>query len=64
MDPILKEKIRQKLAGYLNREPSEAEIANGQTDVNIRGWIQSDDIKEQKVENEKLKTELIELKSK
>jgi hypothetical protein len=46
MDETLKTKIRNKLRKFLNREPSEDEIINGQTDVNLMTWIQNDDLAE------------------
>lgn len=43
MDDILKQKITDKLRAYLNREPTEAEIINGQSDSILMGWIRDDD---------------------
>lgn len=39
MTPALHEKIRKVLATYLNREPSENEIINGQTDAQVMHWV-------------------------
>ncbi len=44
MDPILRQKIYDKLLTYLNREPSENEIINGQNDANLMHWIAQDDV--------------------
>lgn len=43
MDPVLKQKIHDKLLGYLNREPSDDEVINGQNDANLMHWIAQDD---------------------
>lgn len=64
MDPILKNKITNKLRAFLNREPTESEIINGQTDSNLMGWIVQEDVEAQKVENKKLKADIEEIKSK
>ncbi len=47
MDEILRQKITDKLRGYLNREPSEGEIINGQNDANLMHWISQDDAADQ-----------------
>ena len=39
MTPELHEKIRQVLANYLNREPSESEIINAQNDPQVMHWV-------------------------
>lgn len=44
MDTILKQKITDKLRAYLKREPSDAEVINGQTDANLMHWIAQDDV--------------------
>ncbi len=44
MTPELKQKITDKLRGYLNREPSNDEVINGQNDANLMHWIVQDDI--------------------
>lgn len=44
MDPILKQKITDRLRLYLNREPSENEIINGQNDSNLMQWIGHNDV--------------------
>lgn len=43
MDDILRKKIADKLRNYLNREPSESEIINGQNDTILMGWLRDDD---------------------
>lgn len=45
MDPLLKQKITDKLRAYLNREPLEHEIINGQNDSTLMHWIAQDDTK-------------------
>jgi len=51
MDTILRQKIINKLTSFLNREPTEDEIVNGQSDTNLMGWIRDDD---QKILQEKI----------
>ncbi len=43
MDDTLRQKITDKLRTYLNREPLENEIINGQNDANLMHWIAQDD---------------------
>ncbi|MBP9771462.1 MAG: hypothetical protein KBD16_00845 [Candidatus Pacebacteria bacterium] len=64
MDPTLKDKITDKLRAFLNREPTESEVINGQTDSNLMGWIVKEDIEAQKVENKKLKADIVKLNNK
>ncbi len=52
MDDTLRQKITEKLRTFLNREPSEAEVINGQTDANIMHWIARDDAADQKAQVE------------
>lgn len=47
MDDTTRTKITSKLRAYLNREPSEAEVMNGQSDSNLMHWIAQDDAKVQ-----------------
>ena len=47
MDPDLKLKITNRLRIFLNRDPSEREIINGQNDSTLRAWIAEDDAHEQ-----------------
>lgn len=44
MNETLKGKITIKLRTLLNREPSESEIINGQTDAALMGQILQDDL--------------------
>lgn len=48
MDNLLRQKIIAKLTSYLNREPSDNEVINAQTDANIMHWIAQDDTAEQR----------------
>jgi hypothetical protein len=43
MDQTLHDKIQVKLQAYLNRDPTEDEISNGQTDIHVMQWIAQDD---------------------
>lgn len=63
MDPILKQKITDKLTAFLNREPTENEIINGQTDAHLMQWISQDDALIQIASNESLKAEIAALKA-
>ncbi len=56
MDPDLKLKITNRLRIFLNRDPSEREIINGQNDSTLRAWIAEDDAHEQNALTEILAT--------
>lgn len=55
MDPTLRQKIYNKLKKFLNREPTENEIINGQTDSTLMGWIHNDDLNSAQVDITNLK---------
>jgi len=52
MDKVLREKIKTELRAYLKREPTETEVMNGQSDVNIMQKVQ---VKENMVTDERVK---------
>lgn len=58
MEPILKQKITDKLRAYLNREPTEQEIMNGNTDANVMHWIAKDDAKDALQKIDKLQADI------
>ena len=55
MDILLYNSIKEELKTLLNREPTEDEIHNGQTDTYIQQKIQDKTIKDQAVEITNLK---------
>lgn len=64
MDNLLKNKIKDKLTKFLNREPSNDEIFNAEKDANIREQIRNDEVEIMKTEIDNLKLEMIKLKIK
>lgn len=64
MDNILKNKIKDKLTKFLNRQPSENEVLNAEKDTNIREQIRNDEMEIMKTEIDNLKLEVINLKIK
>ena len=64
MDTILKNKIKDKLSKFLNRQPSDDEIINAQNDIVIMGKIRDDEYDTLKAENTSLKIEIDKLKTK
>jgi hypothetical protein len=64
MDEILRQNITDELRKFLNREPSEKEIMNGQNDINIMGKIRDKKQEEMSVKVEKQSLDIINLKNK
>lgn len=64
MDNLLKNKIKDKLIKFLNREPSNDEIFNAEKDTNIREQIRNDEMEIIKTEIDNLKLEVENLKIK
>lgn len=59
MDNDTRQKITDELTAFLNRPPSENEIMNAQTDINIMGKVKD---KQNEKEIKKLKDDIIKLK--
>lgn len=62
MEPELRQDITNELRKELNREPSEKEIMNGQTDTNLMGKILIKRQKKSEVEIGKQKLEIDKIK--
>lgn len=60
MDELLYNSIRDELTKLLNREPTEQEIYNGQTDIHIKQKIQDKKIEEQDILLNEQQTKLTE----
>ncbi len=64
MDPILRQKITDRLTKFLNRVPKEHEIVNGQNDATLMGWIANDDAAAQTTTLDAIKSDVDKLKKK
>ena len=64
MDNETRQNITDELRKFLNREPSEKEIMNGQNDINIMGKIRDKKQTEMSVKVEKQSLDIINLKTK
>ena len=64
MDPILRQKITDRLTKFLNRAPKENEIVNGQNDATLMHWIAQDDAAAQTTQANQNKADIAALKAK
>lgn len=64
MDIELRKKITSELKSFLKRDPTEKEIMNAQTDVNIMQKVRDKEISAIKVKVEKQELEITALKPK